>query len=78
MPDEYKKRSALYWSKDINIPTLIIHSKYDKQVSFTQAESLYDKLSATNQEVSLLVRDDSVHGLSNDGTQEILDFLGYW
>lgn len=75
MPDEYKKRSALYWSKDINIPTLIIHSKYDKQVSFKQAENLYDKLSITNQEVSLVVREDNVHGLSDEDTQAILEFL---
>lgn len=75
-PDEYQNRSAIYWTDEIEVPALIIHSKYDEQVSFAQAEDLYNKLSQTNADVSFVVRDDDVHGLSNDDKKVISDWLG--
>ena len=34
-PEEYKKRSAVYWADEIKIPVLMIHAKQDKQVSYS-------------------------------------------
>lgn len=74
-PDEYKKRSAIYWADKINIPVLIIHSKYDEQVSFVQAEDLYSEFKKNNTDVSFIVRDDNIHGLSKSDTENILEWL---
>ncbi len=74
-PDEYKKRSAIYWANKINIPVLIIHSKYDEQVSFVQAEDLYSEFKKNNTDVSFIVRDDNIHGLSKSDTENILEWL---
>ena len=74
-PDEYKNRSAVYWADEIDAPVLIIHSKYDEQVSFAQAEDLYKKLKQTNTDVSFVARDDGVHGLSKDDNKVILNWL---
>lgn len=74
-PDEYEKRSAIYWVNEITVPVLIIHSKYDEQVSFAQAQALYDKLRITNENVYFEVRDDDIHGLSNDDNKVIVEFL---
>ena len=40
-PEEYKKRSALYWTDEIKIPVLIVHSKQDVKTRYeTQAEKV--------------------------------------
>lgn len=74
-PEEYKKRSAFYWTDKITVPVLIIHSKYDEQASFSEAEDFYEKLKQTNKDVYFRVRDDSVHGLSGSDLEVILDWL---
>ena len=74
-PEEYQKRSAVYWSDEITVPVLMIHSKYDKQVSFSQAENLYKKLKQNNKDISFSVRDDDIHGLSKGDAKVILDWL---
>lgn len=74
-PDEYEKRSAIYWTDEINIPVLIIHSKYDEQVSFTQAEDIYDEFKENSINVSFSVRDDDIHGLSKADTEVILEWF---
>ncbi len=74
-PDEYEKRSAIYWAEEITVPVLIIHSKYDEQVSFSQAEDLYEKLKQNNTEVSFNERDDNIHGLSERDRDVVLDWI---
>lgn len=43
-PEEYEKRSAVYWADEIKVPVLFIHSKGDQLVSYRQAEDLFTKL----------------------------------
>lgn len=74
-PDEYKKRSAIYWSDKITVPVLMIHSKFDEQVSFSQSEGLYEKLKQNHTDISFHVRDDNIHGLSDKDLEVILDWL---
>ncbi len=74
-PEEYRKRSAVYWAEEIKVPVLIIHSRGDEQVSFVQAQAMYDKLKQSNADVSLVARDDGIHGLNSDDAQVILDWL---
>ena len=59
-PAAYEKRSAVYWADEIKVPVLIFHSKYDKQVSFKQAEKLYDKLKDIT-DCTLITYDDDSH-----------------
>lgn len=74
-PEEYEKRSAIYWTEEITVPVLIIHSKYDEKVSFSQAEDLYKKLKQNNKHMYFSVRDDNIHGLSDGDLEVILDWL---
>ncbi len=59
-PEEYKMRSAVYWADEIKIPVLIIHSKGDQRVSYSQAEDLYMKLK-NNIECRFISHDDNNH-----------------
>lgn len=75
MPDEYEKRSAICWTEKITVPTLIIHSKGDEQVAFSQAKDLSDKLKLSNKNITFFTRDDDIHGLSEDDERVISDWL---
>lgn len=74
-PDEYKNRSAIYWYDKIKVPTLIIHSKNDEQVSFSQAETLYNKLNKNGTKCKLISYDDNTHGFHSNDKDDILNWL---
>ena len=59
-PEEYKKRSAVYWAEEIKVPVLMFHAKLDKQVLYSQAEDLYAKLKGTT-DCTLITYDDDSH-----------------
>lgn len=59
-PEEYEKRSAVYWADEIRVPVLFIHSKGDQQVSYRQAEALYTKLKDHTDSL-FISHDDDTH-----------------
>ena len=59
-PEEYKKRSAVYWADEIKVPVLFIHSKGDQLVSYRQAEELYTKLK-DHTDCKFISHDDDNH-----------------
>lgn len=59
-PEEYKKRSAVYWAEEIKVPVLMFHAKLDKQVPYSQTENLYAKLKNTT-DCTLITYDDDSH-----------------
>lgn len=73
-PEEYKKRSAVYWADEIKIPVLIIHSKQDKKVSFKQSEKLYKKLK-DNTDCTFITHDDDYHGLQQQDFATVCKWL---
>ena len=78
-PEEYKKRSALYWADEIKIPVLIIHSKGDKQVKYeTHAQAIYQKLKDST-DCTFITNEGDYHGINPDKSSqdipEILKFL---
>ncbi len=74
-PEEYKNRSAICWSEEITVPTLIIHSTGDQQVNYSQAEDLYEKLLENHTDVTLKTYTDSTHGLHSEDLEIITDWL---
>lgn len=62
IPDEYEKRSAVYWADEFKCPVLIFHSKGDPRVSYVQAEMLVAALDASGKEYKFVSYDDDVHG----------------
>lgn len=74
-PDEYERRSAVYWADEISVPTLIIHSEQDTQVSFSQAEAMYNKMRLTNKNCNMVTYKDNIHGLHKDDGDKIADWL---
>ena len=75
IPKEYEKRSAIYWTDDIKIPVLIIHSKQDEKVSYSQAEAMNAKLSGKT-ECKFISHDDDVHGIHKQDFEPINEWLG--
>lgn len=74
-PEEYKKRSAVYWADEINVPVLIIHSKRDNKVPYKQAKALYNKLK-DHTECKLITYDDDSHGvLHKEDYQTVYNWL---
>ncbi len=69
-PEEYKKRSAVYWADEIKIPVLLIHSKGDPKVKYeTNAEALYEKLKDST-DCTFISHDDDYHGINPDKNSE--------
>lgn len=75
LPEEYEKRSAICWYDEINVPTLIIHSTGDKQVSYSQAENMYNALLANDTNVQMKTYNDSTHGIHADDINVITNWL---
>lgn len=74
-PEEYEKRSAVFWADEIKIPVLMFHAKQDKQVSYSQAENLYVKL-MDNTDCTFITYDDDIHGIVHEKDyQTIRDWL---
>lgn len=74
LPEEYRKRSAVYWANEINCPTLIIHSKNDIRVSFAQAEKMEVALKKANKECEFIQYEDDIHGFH----QGDIDVISKW
>ncbi len=55
LPDEYEKRSVVYWPEMINVPLLIIHGRADERVPVSQAETIYDLLRTSHKDVELML-----------------------
>lgn len=75
LPDEYKKRSAICWADEIKVPVLMIHSKLDEMVSYSQAESLYSEFQKNKLDCTFITYDDDVHGLHTEDTEKINSWL---
>ena len=75
IPKEYEKRSAVYWADEIKVPVLIIHSKQDRQVAYSQAEAMYSKLKGKT-ECEFIPYDDDVHGIHTQDFDKINKWLG--
>ena len=76
VPEEYEKRSAVYWADEIQCPLLLIHSKLDKLVSYQHAEKMAEALEKAGKEYTLITYEDDVHGLHHpEDVPLILDWL---
>ena len=62
LPEEYEKRSAIYWADEINCPLLIIHSTWDGRVSYAQAKKMVEQLEKYGKEYEFIVYEDTGHG----------------
>ncbi len=75
LPYEYDKRSVICWADEINVPILMIHSKLDEQVSFSQAESLYSEFQNNKLNCTFEIHEDNVHGLHAEDSEIINKWL---
>lgn len=73
-PYEYERRSAVYWTDDIKVPVLLIHSRQDKQVSFQQSEKMYEKLKDST-DCTFITHDDDLHGAHSEDLEKITEWL---
>lgn len=75
LPEEYEARSAVYWADKINASVLIIHSKGDKQVAFSQAEDMIKQLKKYDKEYYFVSYDDDIHGVHEEDIQIMVKYL---
>ena len=69
-PDEYIKRSAIYWPEKINTPLLLVHGTEDWRVLVHHSEDLYEKMIELDKDVELKIYE----GLDHDNI--LWTFLG--
>lgn len=74
-PEEYEKRSAVYWADEIKCPVLIIHSSLDEKVSYAQAEKMTECLEKAGKEYKFVNYDDDMHGLHPQDFDIIMDWF---
>ena len=75
LPEEYESRSAVCWPERITVPVLMIHSKGDVQVSFSQAEELSQLFEDNGIDCTFIVHDDDVHGPHTEDAAMIREWL---
>lgn len=76
LPDEYANRSAINWAEEITIPVLMIHSKGDAQVSYSQAAELKAAFDRCGTECTLITHNDDTHGIHYEDFDTIANWLG--
>jgi dipeptidyl aminopeptidase/acylaminoacyl peptidase len=75
LPEEYEKRSVVYWPEMINVPLLIIHGRIDMRVPVEQAEKLYDMLRDFDKDVELRLYDDGHSDLPPESYSDAFEWL---
>lgn len=75
LPAEYAKRSAINFAEELNVPVFIIHDKGDEMVPFAQAEAMNEKLKNSIHGCSMIIHNDSVHGLHEEDIDSIVEWL---
>jgi len=72
-PEEFIKRSAVYWAEKINTPLLICHGTADWRVRVEQAYKMADALKKANKTYKLIIYENAEHSL--EGTTWLEDAI---
>lgn len=65
MPEEYRKRSALAWPRDVNVPLLILHGGRDDRIDGEQIRAFAQALTALGKTHELVEFPEGDHMLHN-------------
>lgn len=75
-PEAYAARSAVTFAPDLHTPMLLIHSREDKQVDYTQATAFAEKLEQAGKDYDLITRETVSHGVETlDEWTRIMEWL---
>lgn len=58
-----KHRSAIFWTDQITVPVLILHSRHDQKVPCYNALKMAEQLQLLNKDYSLIIYDEPSHSL---------------
>lgn len=76
VPEAYAARSAITFAPDLHTPLLLIHSRGDKQVDYTQATAFAEKLEQAGKDYDLITRETVSHGVETfDEWTRIMEWL---
>ncbi len=76
VPEAYAARSAVNFAGELQVPILLIHSKGDKQVDYSQATAFAEKLKEAEKTYELITRETASHGLETiDDWETIMAWL---
>lgn len=67
--EEYRNRSAIYWSEQIKIPIIIQHGDADDRVPYEDATELVDLLKKHELQHKFILYKEGDHGLNNYKTE---------
>ena len=76
--NEWQKRSAVYWPKKIDVPTLILHGEDDWRVKVSQAKKLSEKLEEAGKEHEMVIFPGGDHELNThrfQRNQKVFDWF---
>ncbi|MBQ4353385.1 MAG: prolyl oligopeptidase family serine peptidase [Clostridia bacterium] len=76
LPEEYARRSAVNFADRINIPVLLIHSRYDWLVDYAEAVSMAEKLSEYGKTYELRTRENNIHCIQS--AQELTEIMAWF
>lgn len=76
VPEKYEARSATYWADELLCPVMIIHSKLDETVPYSQAEEMAACLEAASMEYEFISYEDDVHGFHLEDFEIIMNWFG--
>lgn len=76
--DEYVKRSAMFWSDDIDVPLLMLHGSDDWRVSSSQAKNLKEALDNNGTTNKLIIYKDAGHNLGDNYLESINEILTWF
>lgn len=76
--EEYRKRSAIYWTEKLNVPLLIMHGSNDSKVSIDQARNLRDKLKDNDKEYKFVEYPGGNHGLTTHFDEYTTETLNWF
>lgn len=75
VPEEYRKRSAIFWADKIDTPLLIAQGTDDKHVAMHHSVDLYEKMKAMGKDVELKLYEGEDHSSSQNHLFEYFEWL---
>ncbi|KIL35616.1 peptidase [Gordoniibacillus kamchatkensis] len=77
-PEQYERRSAVYWADRIRSPVLIVHGTCDPQVGVGQARKLAEALERAGKDYAMELYEGLQHRFPKEEDERALDAVFAW
>lgn len=77
-PEEYRKRSPIYWIEEIHNPIMLIHGTHDEKVGVEHAMRLSNELEKNKKNYDIQLFEGLGHTFSKELDDKALDMIFQW